>query len=122
MPIWSTTKTFTRITINGQSYSSVEEMPPDVRRQYDEMMSKLTVDKNNNGIPDVFEGAVGDQPARTIIHKQVKATTLLNGTPADPGGSGTIQLRLPTLPTLLALLATAAAIAGWVVWLALRVK
>jgi hypothetical protein len=31
----------TRITVNGQHYGSPDEMPPDVRRQYDEAMRMM---------------------------------------------------------------------------------
>ena len=31
----------TRITINGRDYKSLDEMPPDVRRQYEEAMRKF---------------------------------------------------------------------------------
>ena len=49
-----TSKT-TRISVNGQTYSSVEQMPPDVRRQYETAMN-LLADKDGNGIPDILEG------------------------------------------------------------------
>ena len=45
----------TTITVNGQTYNSVDEMPPDVRRQYEQVMS-LMADRNNNGVPDIMEG------------------------------------------------------------------
>ncbi len=63
-----------RIVIDGKSYSSVDEMPEDVRRQYEEAMrgfqefnpddvtgavsdlKNMLADKNHNGMPDVFEG------------------------------------------------------------------
>lgn len=45
----------TRINVNGKDYSSVDDMPPDVRRQYNETM-KLLADRDGNGVPDVFEG------------------------------------------------------------------
>src|SRR6185436_20830679 len=45
----------TKIFFNGQEYSSVEDMPPDVRQAYEQMMG-MFVDKNANGLPDAFEG------------------------------------------------------------------
>jgi hypothetical protein len=42
------------IVIDGKTYNSVEEMPPDVRQKYEEAMSSLG-DANGNGIPDAFE-------------------------------------------------------------------
>jgi hypothetical protein len=45
----------TRITVNGQEYRSIEEMPPDVRRQYERVMSMMA-DRDRNGVPDIMEG------------------------------------------------------------------
>lgn len=44
----------TSFTINGRTYHSLDEMPPDVRRQYDQMM-QLLADRDGNGIPDGIE-------------------------------------------------------------------
>lgn len=41
-------------TVNGKTYNSLDEMPPDVRAQY-ESMSNLFGDKNQNGVPDIME-------------------------------------------------------------------
>lgn len=43
-----------RIVIDGKTYNSVDEMPEDVRQQYEKAMSALK-DQNGNRIPDVFE-------------------------------------------------------------------
>ena len=51
----------TTITINGHTYSNVEEMPPEVRRQYDVAMGMLA-DKDRNGIPDILEGKGAPPP------------------------------------------------------------
>jgi hypothetical protein len=50
----------TRITVNGQSYSSPDEMPPDIRAQYEKAMSML--DRNQNGIPDALEQTSSSSP------------------------------------------------------------
>src|SRR5215216_5569477 len=42
------------IVIDGKTYRSVDEMPEDVRRQYEQAMSSLK-DQNGNRIPDAFE-------------------------------------------------------------------
>jgi len=42
------------IVIDGKTYNSVDEMPEDVRRNYESAMSQLG-DKDKNGVPDVFE-------------------------------------------------------------------
>lgn len=64
------------IVIDGKTYNSVNEMPDDVRRQYDQAMSSFKdqdgnrvadaieqsswqADKNRNGIPDSIENTAG---------------------------------------------------------------
>ena len=42
------------IVIDGKNYKSVDEMPEDVRRNYESAMSQLG-DKDRNNIPDVLE-------------------------------------------------------------------
>ena len=42
------------IVIDGKSYNSVNEMPPDVRQKYEAAMSSLK-DANGNRIPDALE-------------------------------------------------------------------
>lgn len=42
------------IVIDGQTYHTVEEMPPDVRQKYEQAMQTLG-DANGNHIPDAFE-------------------------------------------------------------------
>jgi hypothetical protein len=42
------------ITIDGKTYNSVEEMPPDIRQKF-ELAIKALGDTNNNNIPDAFE-------------------------------------------------------------------
>ncbi len=42
------------IVIDGKTYKSVDEMPEDVRKNYESAMSQLG-DKDRNGIPDVLK-------------------------------------------------------------------
>ena len=42
------------IVIDGKTYNSVDEMPEDVRRNYERAMSQLG-DSNKDGIPDMLE-------------------------------------------------------------------
>jgi len=66
----------TFIVIDGKTYKSVNDMPEDVRLKYEQAMSslkdqvqnqtpaafasgKFLEDKNNNGMPDAFENALG---------------------------------------------------------------
>ena len=44
------------IVIDGKTYNSVNEMPADVRQQYEQAMRSLG-DANNNRVPDAFESA-----------------------------------------------------------------
>src|SRR5690349_16460547 len=43
------------ITINGKKYANVDEMPPDVRKQYEQAMQSMMADKDHNGVPDILE-------------------------------------------------------------------
>jgi hypothetical protein len=45
----------TRIFFNGQQYPSVEAMPDDVRKLYDQSLTQLA-DKDHDGIPDILQG------------------------------------------------------------------
>ena len=51
-----------RITMNGKTYGRVEEMPADVRQQYERAMSMLP-DRDGNGVPDVLEGKASPSDA-----------------------------------------------------------
>ena len=53
MAEWSTSTT--RITIDGKTYSGVEEMPPEVRDKYQKAIEVLA-DRDGNGVPDILEG------------------------------------------------------------------
>lgn len=44
-------------TINGKTYKSVEEMPPEVRAQF-ESVANLLGDKNQNCVPDMMENVM----------------------------------------------------------------
>ena len=61
-------RNFTRITVNGTTYESVEQMPPDVRDQLERAMAMLA-DRNQNGVPDVLEGGKLD------VHSTAGETT-----------------------------------------------
>jgi hypothetical protein len=59
----------TTITVNGQTYKSVEEMPPDVRKIYESMISRLTEDKDGDGVPDVLQGKGGN----SVVQKSTRS-------------------------------------------------
>jgi hypothetical protein len=44
------------INFNGVNYNSVDDMPPDVRRQYEAALSAFA-DANQNGTPDILDAA-----------------------------------------------------------------
>jgi hypothetical protein len=44
-----------KFVVNGKTYASLDEMPPEVRQAYDQAMGVLR-DENQNGIPDILEG------------------------------------------------------------------
>lgn len=68
----------TKIVFNGQEFSSPDEMPAEVRRVYDQTMSGVLADTNENGIPDLFEGGGG----KGVFHVEM----LKNLATDDPAG------------------------------------
>jgi hypothetical protein len=55
-----------RISFNGKTYNSLEEMPADQRAAYEHVIAFMK-DENHNGIPDMFEG--------DAIQKMIKVAT-----------------------------------------------
>lgn len=45
-----------KIVFNGRAFDSVDQMPPEARRQYFQLIN-LAGDANRNGVPDVLEQA-----------------------------------------------------------------
>jgi hypothetical protein len=56
----------TQIVHNGQTYASVEEMPAEARRDYEQAMAAF--DRDRNGVPDAFEQGefVAGQPSVSL--------------------------------------------------------
>ena len=123
-----TSRTFTSITINGRTYKSLDEMPPDDRRQYEELMSKFMMDRNNNGIPD-FAEAPGDNQSASYVHQEMNVAAPLKGRVLDSPLSGsvlpyrgepqtprgiTIHLSFGSLIALAVILAIGGAVVWWV--------
>jgi hypothetical protein len=81
------------VVIDGKTYKSVEEMPPDIRAKYEEAMRGLDrdrdgmpdmldrenplEDKNKDGIPDALEGLASFQGATPQVMSSSKV--LVNG-------------------------------------------
>lgn len=120
--------TWAEITVNGKTYGSVEEMPPDVRAQFEKMQSML-VDNDHNGIPDIAE----DGSHRATVVRQVTTSTRtfpsdgsmpasMRGSPslrmpganANRGSSGEVQMSRGALIMLLAGMALVAAGVAWI--------
>ncbi len=53
------------IVIDGKTYKSVNEMPEDVRKNYESAMRNF--DSNQNGAPDAFEGSASFQSATANV-------------------------------------------------------
>ena len=87
------------IVIDGKTYRSVDEMPEDVRRNYENAMRQMSrstsaapnpvenmdvfADKNNNGMPDAFEGMVANVLSATKIVADGKVYNSLDELPPD---------------------------------------
>lgn len=62
-----------QIVFNGKTYNSIEEMPTEIRLTYETLMGVMA-DKNQNGMPDIFEGAnttIQTSQASIIFNGQV---------------------------------------------------
>lgn len=80
----------TPIVVNGKSYSSVEEMPPEIRKVYQETMGVLA-DADRNGIPDILEGKSGAK----ITVQNISART---GNTAIVDSDGKVYTDVSSLP------------------------
>ena len=48
----------TKISFQGKEYNSFEELPPEAKKAF-EKLNKVLGDKDQNGVPDIFEGKAG---------------------------------------------------------------
>ncbi|MFN3491361.1 MAG: hypothetical protein ACK40V_03985 [Anaerolineales bacterium] len=46
-----------QILFNGRTYNSLEEMPPKMRQAH-QQIANLMIDKNDNGIPNFWQGDI----------------------------------------------------------------
>src|SRR5678815_2549789 len=67
-----------KITVNGVHYDSVDAMPADVRRVYEEMLAKFPdlADRLGDVAPQIVEGDVGPLHYMTSVRKKI----IVNGT------------------------------------------
>jgi hypothetical protein len=69
-----------RIVFNGIEYGHPDEMPPDVRADFQRVMD-LLADKNADGIPDIVEkGADASVQYETRVYSDVRQLTPGDGT------------------------------------------
>jgi hypothetical protein len=70
------------IVIDGRSYQSVDEMPEDVRKQYEQAMQAFK-DENNNKVADAFENmnlpGDKDQDGVADVFKGISSTNVMTG-------------------------------------------
>jgi hypothetical protein len=69
----------TKITVNGIAYDSVEAMPSEVRRLYEETVAKLPApaDRDGDDVPEIVESfEFGPLKFTTTVRKQI----IVNGT------------------------------------------
>lgn len=102
-----------KFVVDGQVYSSLEDMPPDIRSIYDENAAAMLRDDDINGVPDIFEGkgstsefSVGyEEPKPDEIAdgiRQAMQADDLAGTPETPSSSGdTLRIVLFIIAVLL---------------------
>ncbi len=66
----------TIINFNGTNYNNLDDMPADVRRQYEQAMGAFA-DNNQDGMPDMLEGLVKPGTAMPLVQGQ--ATIMYDG-------------------------------------------
>lgn len=73
-----------KISFNGKTYERLEDMPPEIRQAYESVMQVLA-DQNQNGVPDLFEGALGTQTnlARSTILYEGQAYERIDQLPPE---------------------------------------
>lgn len=74
-----------QINFNGKTYNSLEEMPANERRAY-EQLQKIFVDANGNGIPDFLEGDVAQKVItafRSVVNYDGKVYNNLDELPPE---------------------------------------
>lgn len=103
-----TVTTTTRFTIGGKTYNSVDEMPADVRAQYEKVQA-MFADNDHNGIPDIAEGA--DSQAKVVQ----TVTSFSNTIPVGAAMRGSLG-RSPSMRQLNAKAVRDAGVGGQVSW------
>ena len=77
----------TRITFNGQTYDSLESMPPDVRQQYQAVLNALSGDDRAK-VASLLQGGAGIRINTTV--KEIRTTSTPAPTDSEGEGTGTM--------------------------------
>jgi hypothetical protein len=72
----------TRIVVNGQAYASLDEMPPEARRAYDQVADLF--DRNRDGIPDIWQDDMPDLVPQEVVEPADAAASRPLPRPAQP--------------------------------------
>ena len=59
MTIHKTTTIARRVTIEGRTYQSLEEIPAEIREKYKVLMEMLAMDDDKDGVPDLLQDGPG---------------------------------------------------------------
>jgi hypothetical protein len=73
-----------KIVIDGKEFDGLENLPPEARARYEEVMGKL--DTNRNGVPDVVEGMINNshQTAKRSVSASVNTPHQSAAVPVSP--------------------------------------
>lgn len=109
-----------KILVNGQLYNGLDQLPPEIRAQYEQAMNAM--DKNRNGIPDFVEGMFNvsaqtvstpsnDSPIsiRTSSSQPASRPPTISGSTIEPEPSGGWVLALAGVALVIMCLVAAAA-------------
>lgn len=85
--------TSTTIEVNGRTYSSVDEMEPEVRWQYEEAMRSLAADRDGNGVPDIFESPAQSEDESNVVIRSVSKRVVFNSKELGEGEDLPAEIR-----------------------------
>lgn len=74
-----------KILVNGQTYDGLDQLPPEIRAQYEQAMRAM--DANRNGLPDFLENML-NLPAQMTTNN---AMTVGTSTPQPAQSFGSVQ-------------------------------
>jgi hypothetical protein len=83
-----------QILVNGQAYNGLDQLPPEIRAQYEQAMGAM--DANRNGIPDFVENML-NLPAQMTSNSAMSVGTS-TPQPAQPFGNASAS-RPPQIAT-----------------------